>query len=123
MSRWVGGLLVAMGALPFAAIARAERSWVRWETVGEVWAYHDPAAVNVLPPAVRASAHDPLVGWSANGSYLVDIISAASVDIVSSASPNWTEIRQAASLGLGYAPGDLGASITGSVSSEPDYLS
>jgi hypothetical protein len=53
----------------------------------------------------------------------VDIVSAASVDIVSSASPHWREVRQAAELGVGFKPENFGVTLTGSVSSEPDYLS
>ena len=51
----------------------------------EVSAYADTDAVSVFTPALEGSIKDPLSGWSANGSYLVDIVSAASVDIVSTA--------------------------------------
>ncbi len=105
--------------------ARAEppQSSVHWETAGEVSVYHDSDAVNAVTPSVRAEATDPLAGWTANGSYLVDIISAASVDIVSSASPHWQEVRHASSIGARYTPAEWGLGASGSVSSEPDYLS
>src|SRR3970282_1080485 len=74
-------------------------------------------------PAVRAEVADPLSGWSANGTYLVDIVSAASVDIVSTASPNWVELRHAGTLSAGYKPAEIGGSVSGAISSEPDYLS
>jgi hypothetical protein len=54
---------------------------------------------------------------------LVDIVSAASVDIVSTASGHWTEIRHAGGLSGTYKPGTFGVTASGSVSREPDYLS
>ena len=57
------------------------------------------------------------------GSYLVDVISAASVDIVSTASGHWNEVRHAGTLGATYKPGDIGVSASSAVSREPDYLS
>ncbi|HEY6562346.1 MAG TPA: DUF3570 domain-containing protein [Polyangiaceae bacterium] len=101
----------------------ARKSPLIWETRGEFAAYQDTDAVTVFTPAVSAKVRDPLANWSAAGSYLVDVVSAASVDIVSTASPSWQEIRHAASLEASYKPGTYGAAIAGSVSSEPDYLS
>jgi hypothetical protein len=86
-------------------------------------AYQDSDAVTVLTPTVHAKARERLGGWSAGGSYLVDVVSAASVDIVSTASPSWREVRHAATLGVGYEPGEIGATVSSAVSSEPDYLS
>jgi hypothetical protein len=60
---------------------------------------------------------------SLRGSYLVDVVSAASVDIVSTASQRWHEIRNAGTLEAEYKPHDFGISIGGSGSAEPDYLS
>jgi hypothetical protein len=79
--------------------------------------------VTVFTPSVRATVNDVLAGWSAGGSYLVDIVSAASVDIVSTASPHWVEVRHAGALTASYEPGDLGGSIQASASLEPDYRS
>jgi len=89
----------------------------------EVSAYADTDAVSVFTPAVEGSIKDPISGWSATGSYLVDIVSAASVDIVSTASGHWTEVRQAGGLSGTYKPGSVGLTASGSVSREPDYLS
>src|SRR3954447_5628661 len=47
----------------------------------EVSAYTDSDAVHVLSPTVAGSVGDDLAGWSIGGSYLVDAVSAASVDI------------------------------------------
>lgn len=90
----------------------------------EVAAYADTNGVTVLSPsaAARLSATDE--AWSARGSYLVDVVSAASVDIVSSASDRWNEVRHQGAVG---AERQLSRSARLSadfvVSREPDYLS
>jgi len=89
----------------------------------EVSAYADTDAVSVFTPAIEGSIKDPISGWSANGTYLVDIVSAASVDIVSTASGHWTEVRQAGTLSGTYKPSTIGFTASGAVSREPDYLS
>ncbi|HVU04763.1 MAG TPA: DUF3570 domain-containing protein [Polyangiaceae bacterium] len=89
----------------------------------EMSAYTDTDAVNVFTPAVEGSIESPTAGWSASGSYLVDVVSAASVDIVSTASGHWTEVRHAGTLGAGYSPGGATVNVSGAVSREPDYLS
>jgi len=89
----------------------------------EVSADSDDDAGSCFTPAVEGSIESPTSGWTANGSYLVDVVSAASVDIVSTASTHWTEIRNAATVGGGYKPGNVGVNVSGAVSREPDYLS
>jgi hypothetical protein len=63
------------------------------------------------------------VGWSLGGHYLLDVVSAASVDIVSTASQHWVENRHVGSIDGSYKVDDVGISASGSVSREPDYLS
>ncbi|MEO8874316.1 MAG: DUF3570 domain-containing protein [Polyangiaceae bacterium] len=89
----------------------------------EVAAYTDSDHVTVFTPSVAASLENVTTGASIRGSYLVDVVSAASVDIVSTASRRWTEARQGGSLEAEYKPHDFGVSIAGSTSSEPDYFS
>jgi hypothetical protein len=89
----------------------------------EFSAYTDSDAVTVFTPAAAASVDDPLGGVSVSGGYLLDIVSAASVDIVSTASPNWHELRQAANLSGQYKPKDVGVRLKSALSYEPDYLS
>ncbi|HVU02778.1 MAG TPA: DUF3570 domain-containing protein [Polyangiaceae bacterium] len=79
--------------------------------------------MTVFTPAVSGTVRSPTAGVSASGSYLADIVSAASVDIVSTASRRWTEVRHVGALGATYQPRTVGVSANGSVSSEPDYLS
>ncbi len=104
------------------SFAAAEPSHLDVDTITEFSAYTDTDAVTVYTPALRGSVKDPLAGWSASGTYLVDIVSAASVDIVSAASPRWMEVRHAGTLSGSYKPKELGVSAFGAVSSEPDYL-
>ena len=93
-----------------------------YRAASEVAAYTDTDHVQVLTPSIALGISN-LNGASLRGSYLVDVVSAASVDIVSTASPRWDEVRHAGSLSTEYKPGDLGIGLGGSVSSEPDYLS
>ncbi|MGE0323788.1 MAG: DUF3570 domain-containing protein [Polyangiaceae bacterium] len=96
---------------------------LRYQLGGEVAGYADTDHVMVLTPSLSMAADQPTGGWKANASYLVDIVTAASVDIVSTASPRWTEVRHAGTLGADYQPENFGVSLGGSVSREPDYLS
>ena len=89
----------------------------------DVSAYSDTDHVHVLSPSINGSASSPTAGWNLGGSYLVDVVSAASPDIVSEASPPFHEVRQAGNLSGGYKPGLLGVQAQINGSSEPDYLS
>jgi hypothetical protein len=73
---------------PCAPIPQTSSGWsldtrARLETSG----YWDTNAVAVLSPSVSGSVASPTAGWNIGGSYLVDVVSAASPDIVSAASP------------------------------------
>jgi hypothetical protein len=65
----------------------------------------------------------PTAGWGVNGRYLLDVVTAASPDIVATASPRWTEVRHAGNLGVKYKPDTFGVAASGSVSYTNDYLS
>ncbi len=88
----------------------------------EMGAYTDTERVTVLTPSIYGAVYNPTGGWSVSGNYLVDVVSAASADIVSTASPRYEEVRHAGGLSAEYKPGDLGGNVYGSVSREPDYL-
>lgn len=85
--------------------------------------YTDSDHVNVVSPSVAFGITDEVAGWSVNGHYLVDVVSAASVDIVSTASPHWTEVRHVGGLSgsMAFEPISVGAVAV--ISREPDYLS
>jgi len=93
------------------------------ETVSsDVAEYADTDHVFVFTPSIAGTVANPTAGWSVSGDYLVDVVSAASVDIVSTASRRWEEVRNEGSLSGTYKPGTFGASVNAGVSSEPDYL-
>ena len=88
----------------------------------EFASYNDSDHVTVVTPSI-ALGIDNVSGAAVHATYLVDIVSAASVDIVSTASSRWKEIRHAGTASVDYKPHDFGVSVGTSVSSEPDYLS
>jgi hypothetical protein len=89
----------------------------------EVSAYTDSDAVHVLSPTVAGAVTDDVAGWSIGGSYLVDAVSAASVDIVSTASGHWVERRHVGSGSASFKAGIAEVALSGGFSREPDYLS
>jgi hypothetical protein len=89
----------------------------------EVAGYLDSTATSVLTPSIGATVESPTAGWGISGRYLVDVVSAASPDIVSTASPHWNEVRQGGNLGLRYKPGTFGVAVSGATSYTPDYFS
>jgi hypothetical protein len=88
----------------------------------EIATYNDSDHITVFTPSISAGI-DNTSGASLSANYLVDVVSAASVDIVSTASQRWQEVRQAGDISGQYKPHDLGVGAGGSVSREPDYLS
>jgi hypothetical protein len=84
--------------------------------------YNDSDHVTVVTPSISADVEN-VSGASLSGNYLVDVVSAASVDIVSTASSRWQEVRQAGGLSGSYKPKDFGVGVGGSASVEPDYQS
>jgi hypothetical protein len=84
--------------------------------------YLDTDHVTVVTPTLGVSLADPVAGWSVGGSYLLDAVSAASVDIVSSATARWKELRHVGAGNIHYKPHDVGLDLGGGVSREPDYL-
>ena len=89
----------------------------------EMGGYADTEHVSVLTPSISGGVENVTDGASIHGSYLVDVVTAASVDIVSTASRRWREVRHAGSIDGKYRIRSLSLSLAGSLSSEPDYLS
>ena len=92
-------------------------------TATEATGYADTDHVDIFSPSISASIGDDVAGWSVGGHYLVDVVSAASVDIVSTASKGYHEIRQGGGAEATAKLGSATAGVSGVVSSEPDYLS
>lgn len=105
--------------LGFHVDARAD---VTTRAATEVAGYHDSIATSVVTPSVTANVESPTAGWGVNGRYLVDVVTAASPDIVATASPRWTEVRNAGNIGGRYKPGTFGVSGGVTTSYTPDYL-
>jgi len=101
------------------ALARRPNVGAAFELAG----YTDSTHIHVASPSVAATVSDENAGWSVGGRYLVDAVSAASVDIVSTASQRWTELRHVGSAELSYKRGPASVTASGGVSHEPDYLS
>ena len=89
----------------------------------EMSRYTDTDHVTVFTPSVTGSIENVTQGASISGHYLVDVVSAASADIVSTASQRWQEVRQAGGLEATYKPRETGVTLAGAGSSESDYLS
>jgi len=88
----------------------------------EIAGYTDSVGVSVFTPSVGVGVESPTQGWGASGRYLVDVVSAASPDIVATASPRWSETRHAGNIGARYKPGTFGVALGGAASYTPDYL-
>jgi tetratricopeptide (TPR) repeat protein len=85
--------------------------------------YHDTMNVDVLSPSVAANAEHVTGGWGIGASMLVDMVTAASVDIVATASPRWREVRYVPALNGHKRFGDVDVGLSAGLSREPDYLS
>ncbi len=85
--------------------------------------YTDSTNVHVLTPGLNGAVSNPVAGWSIGGSYILDVVTAASPDIVSMASNRFRESRHAGTLSGGYRLGPIDTNAIGHVSREPDYLS
>jgi hypothetical protein len=89
----------------------------------ELAGYSDTNHVEVWSPGIDATISSPTQGWNVGGNFLVDVVSAASPDIVSEASPPYHEQRYGGGLNGGYKLGRFGAQAQVNYSSEPDYVS
>lgn len=89
----------------------------------EMSGYTDSIDVHVLTPAVRGSVASPTGGWNVGANYLVDVVTAASPDVVSTASRRFHDVRHVVGLTGGYKPGRFGAQAFANYSQERDYIS
>jgi hypothetical protein len=85
--------------------------------------YSDTTHVEVWSPEIDASVSSPTQGWNVGGHFLVDVVTAASPDIVSEASPPYKEQRYSGGLTGGYKYQVYSAQAQGNYSQEPDYIS
>jgi hypothetical protein len=85
--------------------------------------YSDTTHVEVWSPEIDATVSSPTQGWNVGGHFLVDVVTAASPDIVSEASPPYQEQRYSGGLTGGYKYQLYSAQAQGNYSQEPDYIS
>jgi hypothetical protein len=85
--------------------------------------YSDTTHVEVWSPEIDANVSSPTQGWNVGGHFLVDVVTAASPDIVSEASPPFREQRYSGGLNGGYKYQIYGAQAQANYSQEPDYIS
>jgi len=88
----------------------------------ELTGYHDDDAVDVVSPAITVAAESPVGGWGVGAFLYVDVVTAASADIVATASPRWTEVRYVPGISGHRKLGDVDVNARGSMSFEPDYV-
>jgi hypothetical protein len=135
--RWRDALLTRAGRrrvrLPYATAARVLGAFAGLLAAGSARAaelpqdradvmyhYYDGGGTRASGPAVllRKSLADKV---SLFGSYYLDMVSNASIDVVTTASP-YKENRHEEIVGLDYVYRDATITLSGSNSSEPDYL-
>jgi hypothetical protein len=88
----------------------------------EVSAYKDTQATNVISPGVTLGVENDVAGWGIDASFLADVVTSASADIVATASRRWTDKRYAPGLAGHFKAGDATISGGGGVSVESDYI-
>ncbi len=89
----------------------------------EVSGYHDTMHVDVFTPSINTQVEHVTAGWGIGAALLVDIVTAASVDILATASPRWREVRWVPAVNGHKRFGDVDVGLNASLSDEPDYLS
>lgn len=88
----------------------------------EVTSYNDTHEVDVLSPAIKIGFENPTQGWLVGGTALVDVVSAASPDIVSTASRRFDQARFAGTIGGDVKIGAVRLGASGGLSYENDYV-
>ncbi len=122
MERWLPGVRsvrLACAVLACAAFVSAPAG-AENRVATNLSLYSDDDSTDVITSVTRVSG-DPWEGGTLEASYLIDIISSASIDVVSSATERFDENRQALGLGARQDFGGTVASLNYGYSHEPDY--
>lgn len=88
----------------------------------EASGYHDDMDVDVATPSIATSVEHVTDGWGLGANFLIDVVTAASPDILATASPRWQEIRYVPAINGHFGVGDFDFALKGNMSHEPDYL-
>jgi hypothetical protein len=110
----IAGLVVGM-----LGTARAQETRVRFDTM----LYHDTDHVDVVSPQVAAKVALDQEGGEISTTVIVDVVTAASVDVVSEATPGFTEVREEADLRVSKRFGEWLPGAHYRYSHESDYVS
>ncbi len=113
-------LLLVLGAGFVASSVRADELSLRMQS--EVSGYKDTNAVAVATPGMAATVENVTGGWGFGGSFLVDVVSAASADIVATASPSWIDVRYVPGASAHFGVGEADVRVAGGASVESDYV-
>jgi hypothetical protein len=113
------GALGIAGSVLLAGSVRADPSTLSFDTL----LYSDTDNVLVVSPQVAAHRKLDEQGGEASARVAVDVISAASVDVVSQATPGFTEVRKEAALAGSHRIGAILPGVRYRFSDEPDYRS
>lgn len=111
--------LAALVVLSLAPVARAQD----WRIAYDSLVYDDTDNVTVVTPRLSVRRRLDEEGGSVGAHALVDVVSAASVDVVSHATPSFFEARSEAGFDVVKPFGDHLPSAAYRFSIEPDYLS
>jgi hypothetical protein len=114
-------LALAAGATFASLAADARADDLAYEVRAESSGYKDTDAVSVLTESAHASIEGVTTGWGVGAGVLVDVVTAASADIVATASPKWTDIRVAPTVDGHFRIDDVTLSLGGDASVESDY--
>jgi hypothetical protein len=111
-----------VGALGLLIIALPARADPAVEADARTSVYQDTDATTISTTAVAARAN-PTDQWTIRGRYLADVVSSASVDVVSAATGRFHEVRHEGLASAGLHDGTTTALATGIYSVENDWRS
>ena len=112
--------LALLGCVLVAPVARADGDW---RLAFDSLVYDDSDNVTTFTPRLSVRRRLDEDGSTVGAYALVDVLSAASVDVVSQATPGFSEVRTEAGFDLAIAMGDHLPSASYRFSIEPDYMS
>lgn len=112
-------LVGVAGSVLAAGSGRADPSTLSFDTL----VYSDTDNVFVVSPQVAAHRELDDQGGEASARVAIDVISAASVDVVSQATSGFTEVRKEAALAGSHRIGAILPGLRYRFSDEPDYRS
>lgn len=116
----MGSCRVACAAVLTSALLFPNPTSAENRLASTISLYSDDDGTDVITSLTRASA-DPWKGGTVEAGYLIDMITSASIDLISNATPIYEENRQALTAGVRHDFGGAVASLNYGYSHEPDY--